>query len=180
MPPGTTIPVDEVAAVFGVSPIPVREALKTMIGEGLLEYRANLGYTVARLTVAELREIYPVREVLETEAHGALGEALRDHDLRGYHRRSRRFHSALVMPSGMHRLLGMLESAWNVTEPLPTMTHVGDPERTRLHADHDELLAAFLASEASALLRVNRKHHQRLRATLHELPRYTGLFAEPE
>jgi DNA-binding GntR family transcriptional regulator len=199
VPPGTTIPVDEVATVFGVSPIPVREALKTMIGEGLVEHRANLGYTVARLTAAELREIYLVREVLETaalteavarataaddreaaEAHAALGEALRDHDLRGYHRRSRRFHWALVVPCGMHRLLGMLESAWNVTEPLQTMTHVGDPERTRLHADHDELLAAFLAREVSALLRVNRKHHQRLRATLHALPRHTGLFAEPE
>ena len=39
---------DEVAAVFGVSRIPVREALKTLIGEGLVEHRPNAGYAVAK------------------------------------------------------------------------------------------------------------------------------------
>jgi hypothetical protein len=59
------------------------------------------------------------------------------------------------------------------------MTHVGDAERTRLHADHEEMLAAFLDRDTPALLRDSRKHHQRLRATLHGLPRHTGLFADP-
>jgi DNA-binding GntR family transcriptional regulator len=68
VPPGTPIPPDEVAAVFGVSRIPVREALMTLIGEGLVEHRPNAGYTVAKLTTAELRELYLVREVLETAA----------------------------------------------------------------------------------------------------------------
>src|SRR5262245_8713157 len=68
VPPGTPIPPDEVAAVFGVSRIPVREALMTLIGEGLVEHRPNFGYTVATLTTAELREMYLVREVLETAA----------------------------------------------------------------------------------------------------------------
>jgi DNA-binding GntR family transcriptional regulator len=197
--PGTAIPVDEVASVFGVSRIPVRESLKTLIGEGLVEHRPNLGYTVARLTERELQEMYLVREVLESAAltgavhaatpaddeearaaHRALGAAMHHHDLRGYHRDSRRFHWALVRPCGMRRLLGMLESAWNVTEPLQAMTHVGDDERARLHTDHDEMLAAFLARDTAALLRVSRKHHHRLRATLHALPRHTGLFADPE
>lgn len=199
VPPGTPIPVDEVASVFGVSRIPVRESLKTLIGEGLVEHRPNLGYTVARLTEREMHEMYLVREVLESAAltaavvaaapaddaeagaaHRALGAAMRAHDLRGYHRDSRRFHWALVRPCGMRRLLGMLESAWNVTEPLQAMTHVGDPERIRLHTDHDEMLAAFLARDTPALLRTSRKHHHRLRATLHALPRHTGLFAAPD
>src|SRR5882757_9390931 len=68
VPPGTPIPPDEVAAVFGVSRIPVRESLKTLIGEGLVEHRPNAGYAVAKLTIAELREMYLVREVLETAA----------------------------------------------------------------------------------------------------------------
>ena len=36
-PPGTLIPIDAVAAFFGVSQIPVREALKILLGEGLVE-----------------------------------------------------------------------------------------------------------------------------------------------
>ncbi len=54
---------------FGVSRIPIRESLKTLIGEGLVDHRANAGYTVARLTVDELEELYLVRGVLESAAH---------------------------------------------------------------------------------------------------------------
>ena len=122
VPPGTPIPVDEVAALFGVSHIPVRESLKTLIGEGLVEHRPNLGYTVAMLTATELHEMYLVREVLESaartaavraatqaddaeasSAHQALDAAMRAHDVRGYHQDSRRFHWALVRPCGTAR-----------------------------------------------------------------------------
>src|SRR4051812_44621516 len=159
VPPGTPIPLDEVAAVFGVSRIPVREALKTLIGEGLVEHRPNFGYTVAKLTPEELHELYVVRGVLEAAAlgaavsraqpahdeqaraaHAALAEALAAGDVRAYHRESRRFHLALVSPSGMNRLLDMFESAWNLTEPLQPMAHVPDAERVTLHADHEGML----------------------------------------
>ncbi len=53
--PGTPIPLAEVADLFGVSQIPVREALKTLIGEGLVAHRSNFGYAVAQLTPQELR-----------------------------------------------------------------------------------------------------------------------------
>ena len=199
VPPGTPIPLDEVAGVFGVSRIPVREALKTLIGEGLVEHRPNAGYAVAKLTTRELRELYLVREVLETAAltaavgcagpaddgaaqaaYQALGYAIATHDLRAYHRESRRFHWALVEPSGMRRLLGMYESAWNITEPLRPMTHVSEDDRADLHADHAEQLAAFLARDTPVLLEVARRHHRRLRSALDTLPTDTGLFAPPD
>ena len=67
-PPGTVIPVDEVAAHLGVSPIPVREALMTLIGEGLVERRPHVGYRVTTLTFEEFTDLYEVREVLEASA----------------------------------------------------------------------------------------------------------------
>ena len=196
VPPGTPIPLDEVATVFGVSVIPVRESLKTLIGEGLVEHRPNLGYTVAKLTAAELREMYLVREVLETaaltaavrsasgeddeavvRAHEAMERAVRDGDAQAYHRESRAFHLALVRPCGMRRLLGMFESAWNITEPLQSMTHLTAAERASLQRDHDEILAAFTARDGDALLTAARTHHGRLRRSLDSLPNDTGLFA---
>jgi DNA-binding GntR family transcriptional regulator len=199
VPPGTPIPLDEVAQVFGVSRIPVREALKTLIGEGLVEHRPNLGYHVARLTARELHELYVVREVLEvaaltaavasateqddveaTATHEALGQAIEAHDVRGYHRDSRRFHLALVRPCGMHRLLAMLESAWNTTEPVQPMAHVSDGAKAEMHRDHEEMLAAFLARDAERLVAAARAHHGRLRASLAALPRHTGLLVEGE
>lgn len=199
VPPGTPIPPDEVAAVFGVSRIPVRESLKTLIGEGLVEHRPNAGYAVAKLTIAELREMYLVREVLETAAltaavasageeddararaaHLALEDAIRSNDVRGYHRESRSFHLALVRSCGMHRLLKMLESAWNVTEPVQPMAHVAESERETLHLDHNDMLTAFVARDTEALLRAAALHHGRLRSSLGGLPTDTGLFADPD
>lgn len=90
VPPGTTIPLDEVAEFFGVSRIPVREAAKTLLGEGLLEHLPRVGYTVTRLSDAELAELYVVAGALEAVA---LAAAVRsagpgDHDeLRAVHRR---------------------------------------------------------------------------------------------
>jgi DNA-binding GntR family transcriptional regulator len=199
VPPGTSIPLDEVAGVFGVSRIPVREALKTLIGEGLVEHRPNAGYTVARLTRQELDELYLVRAVLEgaaltaalaragavddaaaRSAHHALDAAVTEGDVRAYHRESRRFHHALVGPCGMQRLLGMYEAAWNVTEPVQPMAHVSETDRAALHYDHGRMLDAFLARDTAALLDVARAHHDRLRTALHRLPRHTGLLADPD
>src|SRR4051794_10986599 len=68
VPPGTPIPVDQVAGALGVSRIPVREALMTLIGEGLVDHRPNGGYRVAMMTAREFADIYVVREALETAA----------------------------------------------------------------------------------------------------------------
>jgi DNA-binding GntR family transcriptional regulator len=194
--PGTLIPLAEVAEHFGVSQIPVRESLKTLIGEGLVSHRSNAGYAVAQLTPQELREMYIVRETLESAslavalanatdddraavvaANEALQQALRDDDPAAYHRQSRDFHMALAGPSRMHRLLHMLESAWNVTEPVQSMVHVGPQERAALHADHCELVAAFLAGDVEALLTTSERHSQRLNAVIATLPTDTGLLA---
>ncbi|MGI5126514.1 GntR family transcriptional regulator [Pseudonocardia sp. CA-107938] len=180
-PPGVAVPAEEVAALFGVSVIPVREALKTLVGEGLVEHRPRGGYTVARLTPAELHELYVVRGVLEqaalgaavaaaqpvdhdraAAAHEAMHQALRDGDERAHHRESRRFHLALVAPSGMRRLQAMLESAWNLTEPYRPMSQVPEPERAALHAEHERMLAAFTAGAAAELLATAAAHHEHL------------------
>ncbi|RSM70771.1 GntR family transcriptional regulator, partial [Kibdelosporangium aridum] len=111
-------------------------------------------------------------------AHQALEDALAAGDVRAYHRESRSFHMALVRPCGMLRLLGMFESAWNMTEPLQPMAHVSAGERATLHRDHDEMLAAFVARDGAALVEAARVHHERLKSSLASVPRHTGLFAE--
>ena len=195
-PPGTPIPLGEVADLFGVSHFPVRESLKILVGEGLVTHRPNAGYLVAQLTSRELREIYVVREALESaalpnavaqataadrqialDANDALAEAIRHNDPVAYHRQSRRFHLALARPSGMVRLLHMLESVWNVTEPVQPMVHVTHLHRTRLHADHVEMLDAFLRGDTARLLAAAKLHHRRLDAAIATLPTETGLLA---
>jgi DNA-binding GntR family transcriptional regulator len=199
VPPGTPIPLADVADLFGVSQIPVRESLKTLIGEGLVSHRSNAGYAVAQLTSQELREMYIVRETLEAAslaaaianatdedraavvaANDVLQQAIRDDDPATYHRQSRNFHLALTRPSRMYRLLRMLESAWNVTEPVQSMVHVRPADRAELHADHCQMLEAFLAGNVERLLTVAELHAQRLNAVIATLPTDTGLLVSAD
>ncbi len=142
--------------------------------------------------------IYLVREALESAAlRAAVSRATAEDDRRAraalraldeaieagdggtaYHVESRRFHLALIGPCRMRRLLHMLESAWNMTEPLRPMAQLTAPDRELLHSDHAGLLAAFLRRDADALAQACAGHHHRLQGFISELPQHTGLFAE--
>lgn len=188
VPPGSLIPVDETAEVFGVSRIPIREALKTLIGEGLVDHRPRAGYTVASLTVEEFREIYIVRGVLEiaalTAAVGnagpeddrraaraleALDQAMEVEDYQAYQRESRQFHLALVSPSRMPRLLHMIELVWNLTEPIQLMKHITEAHRDHLHDQHAAIMQAFSGRDSAELLAVSRSHLDNLEAVVQDL-----------
>lgn len=195
-PPGSPIPVSEVAEALGVSAIPVRESLKTLVAEGLVAHQPNVGYSVALLTAGELAEMYIVRETLESaalaaavanasradrtavaDAHRRLERAVAEDDRHSYHRESRHFHIGMARPSGMLRLVHMLESAWNITEPVQLMVHVERSERAALHADHGAMLEAFLDRDVDALLATSRDHHRRLNTVVATLPPDSGLIA---
>jgi len=66
--PGDRLRQDELAKTFGVSTMPIREALRHLQAEGLVIFRPRRGATVARLSVSEYEEIYCIREALETLA----------------------------------------------------------------------------------------------------------------
>ncbi|WP_270887173.1 GntR family transcriptional regulator [Pedococcus sp. 5OH_020] len=188
VPPGSPIPLDDVAAFFGVSLIPVREALKTLLGEGLLAHQPRLGYTVTALSSAELEELYVVRGALEAAAldaavrqstaadharataiHAKLVDAVATRDAAGFQHASRDFHEALLAPCRMPRLLHMLDIAWNLTEPFQTMMQLTEDERAELRADHEAMLAAFTARDAERLRAVSGEHHDRLAACIARL-----------
>ncbi len=59
---------DEIAARFGVSKIPVREALQQLKAEGLVTFFPNRGAVVSTLSSAAVDEIYAMRIALETLA----------------------------------------------------------------------------------------------------------------
>jgi DNA-binding GntR family transcriptional regulator len=66
--PGDRLRQDELANTFGVSTMPIREALRQLQAEGLVVFRPRRGATVARPSVSEYEEIYLIREALETLA----------------------------------------------------------------------------------------------------------------
>ena len=56
--PGERLLIDEIAAHFGISKIPVREAVKALVANGWLESMPRRGTYVRTLSEQELREVF--------------------------------------------------------------------------------------------------------------------------
>ncbi|MBN8747057.1 HTH-type transcriptional repressor RspR [Xylophilus ampelinus] len=63
--PGRALRQDELAALFHVSKIPVREALRTLEAHGFVELLLNRGALVKELTLAQLRDAFELRSMVE-------------------------------------------------------------------------------------------------------------------
>ena len=66
--PGEKLRQDELAELLGVSPMPVREGLRLLQAEGLVEFIPRRGAFVAQLSPEEFDELYHMREELESLA----------------------------------------------------------------------------------------------------------------
>jgi len=119
LPPGTTIDEPALCALFGISRTPLREALKVLDREGLVELVPRRGCVVRSLSLEELSELFPVIAVLEglcareavknsTEAdlaeleamHRRLEEYAAADDVNAYYDQSYRIHDAIQALAG--------------------------------------------------------------------------------
>jgi DNA-binding GntR family transcriptional regulator len=66
--PGERLLIDEIAAHFGISKIPVREAVKALVANGWLESMPRRGTYVRTLSEQELLEVFEMRRMLEPYA----------------------------------------------------------------------------------------------------------------
>lgn len=66
--PGAQLRQEELATQLGVSKIPIREALRQLESEGLVEFKARRGAFVVELTEADILENLEIRIALETHA----------------------------------------------------------------------------------------------------------------
>jgi len=78
---GTQLKQNDVAARFGVSVAPVREALQRLVTEGLAVLHPNRGVTVTRLSEHDFMEIAELRALLEPHALRLSAPNLTEHDL---------------------------------------------------------------------------------------------------
>lgn len=127
--PGSKISEPEMAARFGISRGPLREAMRRLESTNLVERRPNLGARVVTLTSEQLIEIYVVREALEGMAARLAAEHMADEaieELKDLLEQNRRgvarevwqayfqqegdmdFHYRIVQGSGNQRLIGIL------------------------------------------------------------------------
>jgi DNA-binding GntR family transcriptional regulator len=132
MRPGMRIRQELLAAHFGASRIPVREALKQLENEGLVVLAPNRGAWIADVNSEESIEVYKIREAVEplaifesvpslTDADiDSLDATVRDLEsvttLEDYIQLDREFHLRSYSRARMPQLLAMVERFWNSTQ----------------------------------------------------------------
>ncbi|MEU8354756.1 GntR family transcriptional regulator [Nonomuraea sp. NPDC048882] len=178
--PGAPIRQDALAEEFQVSRVPLREALKTLQGEGLVTYEAHRGYFVETLSLDDLREVYRIRQLLEEEAvrravarltEADLGRlaAAQDEveraaaadDVLAMATANRVFHMTLFDCAGMPRLARMIRTLWDTTDAYRSMYYGDAGNRERVVKEHRATLDALRrgsADEAVTTLNVHRDH----------------------
>src|ERR1700761_4370924 len=66
--PGTRLPIEDLAEVLEMSPMPIREAVRRLDAAGLVENIPHRGARVTELSVIDLAEVYEARLALELPA----------------------------------------------------------------------------------------------------------------
>jgi DNA-binding GntR family transcriptional regulator len=82
IPPGTWLRQERIAVEYGTSRTPVREALRALQAQGIVEVVPNRGALVSGLTVRDIREGYAVRAQLEGYAAELAAEFASDDQIR--------------------------------------------------------------------------------------------------
>jgi DNA-binding GntR family transcriptional regulator len=169
--PGERIRQEEIAAALGVSIAPVREALAVLEQEGQVSYRPRRGYFVADLDLDDLREIYALRDLLESRAarrtlplldEDALQrlriaardcvDAAGEGDVAAELEANRRFHFALLESPDQPHTMRLIRQLWDATEPHRAMYYNAPEGRHEAIDAHERIVAAVRAGDADALV----------------------------
>nr|WP_256678032.1 GntR family transcriptional regulator [Pseudomonas sp. KD5] len=132
IPCGTALRQQDLADLFGVSRMPVREALRQLEAQALLNVIAHKGAVVAPLVQGDATETYELRILLESEALRRsiplledadfkqaaryIDELETEHDYTEIGRLNRLFHMALYHKAPNQRLLKLVEDGLNEEE----------------------------------------------------------------
>lgn len=165
---------DAIAEQFGVSHIPVREALRHLAAQGLVTIRPNRGATVSRLSADEAKELLEIRCVLETQAvrwglpradraifdraEAALTESERTVDVVRWMALNWRFHSSLYERADRPRLLAMIESLDAQIDRFIRVLISGSDYRKQAQEEHRAILAAYKVRNAAAVSELLEQH----------------------
>lgn len=128
--PGSRLGQVELAERFGISRTPVREALRRLAGEGLVDPLSNRGFRVADLGLDAVMRRLEVRSILEPGIARLAARRRGEQDIERLwnaisleerarngieaHDASRDFHVALARATGNEELVRVLESLWLV------------------------------------------------------------------
>jgi DNA-binding GntR family transcriptional regulator len=176
--PGARLNQDELARLLGVSRMPIREALRVLQTEGLIELQPHRSAVVVSLRQEDLTEIYGIRAMLEAEAarrassrlseetivrlrqlYQDMARAVATHNNEQWVQLNRDFHRTIYSACGWPRLQALIETQFNALAPYRRMwdstfaAPVLAARLARFHKEHGEILQAVEGRDGEEMAR---------------------------
>jgi DNA-binding GntR family transcriptional regulator len=167
--PGSAVTLRGLAEDMGVSPMPVREAVRRLIAERALKMMDNRRVLIPPMTEASFEQIIYARKTLEPElasramdrigpseikgikAHDkAVDRAMAIGDVEGYMQANYRFHFAIYERARAETLLALVESIWLQFGPFMRMAY-GRWGTSSLEDQHQAAISALERQDRKAL-----------------------------
>lgn len=185
--PAQKVPEAELCERFGVSRTPMREALKVLAAEGLINLLPNRGAVVAKITLEEIKELFPIMGALEALASelacariddGAVAEIRRLHEAmmsnydRGdwlrYSKLNRAIHEAIFAAAGNASLSAFYQQLIIRTHSIRFVAKKS-PMRWRQAVDeHKQMLSALERRDGKKLAKIMVVHLQHKAEAVYE------------
>ncbi|SEK93362.1 DNA-binding transcriptional regulator, GntR family [Bosea lupini] len=175
--PGQRINEGAVGAQLGVSRTPLREAIKTLASEGLVEIQPAKGAIVRKFSAGDLLQILEVLKTLEQlggrmtcaqasdetiaaikALHDEMMELYRTRNRLDYFKLNQAIHSAIVAASGNDVLVEMHGTLQARIKRLRFIGNEGPEKWAGAVAEHEEMIAALLKRDGDALAVIIGKH----------------------
>lgn len=175
--PGDRVNEVQIGALLGVSRTPLREAIKTLASEGLVEMAPAKGAIVRRFSERDLRQILEVLKAIEqlgarltcsvgsdvaireiTDIHQRMMKLYRSGNRLEYFKLNQRIHTALVEASGNAVLA---ETHTMLQSRIKRMRYVGNESPDKWAgavSEHEQMITALNARDGDALAEVVGRH----------------------
>lgn len=184
-PAGTQLRQDALAAAFGVSRIPVREALFQLEAEGLVRITPQRGAVVADFSVAEIDDVFELRCVLEPrlllrsapafnaedfarldEIHNRFIAAIAAKDVTSWGVINEEFHLALYSRADLPRTQTIVASLLQISDRYTRLQLSNTTSMGRAETEHAELIALCRAGNIEEACRFLAQHIGAVRVDL--------------
>ncbi|MFC3103616.1 GntR family transcriptional regulator [Salinisphaera aquimarina] len=176
---------EDLASRFGTSRIPVRDALKRLVFDGLVDADDRGVCHVSHFGLEDVEEIYALREMLEAHAvakatlqlteeelaelerlQGEIEQAAASDDKEAYVELNQTFHRELYDSANQPRLVRLIYGLWQGLPPLTPMAI--DDRLVQAAHEHRAILQALRARDGKAAAEAMREHIATAGRALHD------------
>lgn len=180
LPAGSRIVETDYAERMHISRTPLREALRKLERDGLVEYMLRRGVIVRAFTIADVEEIYTIRNCLEmitlpaiiqnatpqdiARLRAILNEMdplTESGDVANLSPRARRFHAELTAISGLKRTIRAIEGQDEYITRFSAISIAKEDRRAAAHQEHHELVNLVEKKDLAGFEALMRKHIER-------------------